>query len=94
MYADSSCSSDDGSGIIGILTVAKALTKFRLNNAVRFAFWSAEEFGLLGSYHYMNSVNSSETELAKIRAYLNFDMVRPLFIPNPFSISSPFPHPL
>ncbi|KAF2188792.1 Zn-dependent exopeptidase, partial [Zopfia rhizophila CBS 207.26] len=40
---------DDGSGIIGVLTVAKALTKFTTNNAVRFAFWSAEEFGKLGS---------------------------------------------
>jgi Zn-dependent M28 family amino/carboxypeptidase len=69
-------SSDDGSGTIGILTVAKALAKFRVKNAVRFAFWSAEEFGLLGSYFYMNSINGSETELAKIRAYLNFDMVR------------------
>ncbi|KAK3898310.1 hypothetical protein C8A05DRAFT_47326 [Staphylotrichum tortipilum] len=82
---------DDGSGIIGILTVAKALTKFRLNNAVRFAFWSAEEFGLLGSYHYVKSINSSETELAKIRAYLNFDMVRPppppLFHPHPLTPS-------
>ncbi|KAK4237591.1 hypothetical protein C8A03DRAFT_44565 [Achaetomium macrosporum] len=66
---------DDGSGIIGILNVAKALTKFRVKNAVRFAFWSAEEFGLLGSYHYIKSINSSETELAKIRAYLNFDMI-------------------
>jgi len=70
-------SSDDGSGTIGILTVAKALAKFRVKNAVRFGFWSAEEFGLLGSYHYMRSINSSETELAKVRAYLNFDMVRP-----------------
>ena len=81
--------SDDGSGIIGILTVAKALTKFRLNNAVRFAFWSAEEFGLLGSYHYVKSINGSETELAKVRAYLNFDMVRPTFFftPGPFPLS-------
>jgi Zn-dependent M28 family amino/carboxypeptidase len=66
---------DDGSGTIGILTVAKALAKFRVKNAVRFAFWSAEEFGLLGSYFYLNSLNSSETEVAKIRAYLNFDMI-------------------
>jgi Zn-dependent M28 family amino/carboxypeptidase len=71
-------SSDDGSGTIGILAVAKALAQFRVKNAVRFAFWSAEEFGLLGSYHYMRSINGSETELAKIRAYLNFDMVCPL----------------
>lgn len=66
---------DDGSGIIGILTVAKALTKFQVKNAVRFGFWSAEEFGLLGSEYYVKSLNGSETELAKIRAYLNFDMV-------------------
>lgn len=73
--------SDDGSGIIGLLNVAKALTKFRVKNAIRFGFWSAEEFGLLGSYAYVNSLNSSEAEIAKIRAYLNFDMVRSLFIP-------------
>ncbi|KAJ3549268.1 hypothetical protein NM208_g587 [Fusarium decemcellulare] len=66
---------DDGSGTVGVLKVAQALTKFRVKNAVRFAFWSAEEFGLLGSYHYIKSVNSSDTELAKIRAYLNFDMI-------------------
>ncbi len=55
--------------------MAKHLTKFRVNNAVRFAFWSAEEFGLLGSYFYIKSINGSETELAKVRAYLNFDMI-------------------
>lgn len=57
-----------------------ALANFKVKNAVRFAWWSAEEFGLLGSYHYMNSVNTSEAELSKMRAYLNFDMV---FIPLP-----------
>ncbi|KAK1750357.1 hypothetical protein QBC47DRAFT_331889 [Echria macrotheca] len=66
---------DDGSGTIGVLTVALALTKFKVKNAVRMGFWSAEEFGLLGSEHYMKTVNTSETELAKIRAYLNFDMI-------------------
>lgn len=66
---------DDGSGTIGVLNVAVALSKFKVKNAVRFGFWSAEEFGLLGSEFYMKSVNASETELAKMRAYLNFDMV-------------------
>ena len=68
-------SSDDGSGSIGILNVAVALANFKVKNAVRFGFWSAEEFGLLGSTFYVNSVNTSSTELAKMRAYLNFDMV-------------------
>lgn len=66
---------DDGSGIIGILEVAKALTKFKVKNAVRFFFWSAEEFGLLGSTYYVNQLNETSSELAKIRAYLNFDMI-------------------
>jgi len=78
-------SSDDGSGTIGILAVAKALTKFRVNNAVRFAFWSAEEFGLLGSYAYIKTINGTDggsaAELAKVRAYLNFDMVCPHLAP-------------
>lgn len=33
---------DDGSGTIGILNVAIALTNFTLTNAVRLGFWSAE----------------------------------------------------
>jgi Zn-dependent M28 family amino/carboxypeptidase len=68
-------SSDDGSGTIGVLTVAKALTHFRVKNAVRFAFWGAEEFGKLGSYYYVKQLNSSDVEMSKMRAYLNFDMV-------------------
>lgn len=68
--------SDDGSGTVGVLNVAVALANFRINNAVRFAFWGAEEYGKLGSYHYVKQLNTSATELAKIRAYLNFDMVR------------------
>ncbi|KAF2010235.1 Zn-dependent exopeptidase [Aaosphaeria arxii CBS 175.79] len=70
---------DDGSGTIGVFAVAKALTKFNVKNAVRFAFWSAEEFGKLGSFHYLKTLNGSisgsAAEVSKIRAYLNFDMI-------------------
>ncbi|KAJ5143543.1 Peptidase M28 [Penicillium bovifimosum] len=64
---------DDGSGIISNLVVAKALTRFSVKNAVRFCFWTAEEFGLLGSEYYTSHL--SERELEKIRLYLNFDMI-------------------
>ena len=73
---------DDGSGTIGILNVAVALSKFSVTNAIRFAFWGAEEFGKLGSYYYVRQLNgtggegSDGSEISKIRAYLNFDMVR------------------
>ncbi|KAI0171479.1 hypothetical protein BJ166DRAFT_589542 [Pestalotiopsis sp. NC0098] len=66
---------DDGSGTIGSLTVAVALSNFAIKNAVRFGFWGAEEYGKLGSYYYMKQLNTSEAEVAKIRAYLNFDMI-------------------
>lgn len=66
---------DDGSGTIGILHVAIALSNFTVTNAVRFCFWSAEEFGLLGSTYYVSQLNQTASEIAKIRAYLNFDMI-------------------
>ncbi|KAE8371480.1 transferrin receptor [Aspergillus bertholletiae] len=64
---------DDGSGIISNLVIAKALTKYSVKNAVRFLFFTAEEYGLLGSDYYVSSLNT--TELDKIRLYLNFDMI-------------------
>ncbi|KAH7305585.1 aminopeptidase Y [Stachybotrys elegans] len=70
---------DDGSGTIGVLNVALALAKFKVKNAVRFAFWGAEEFGKLGSYYYVMALNGTYgggvDEVSKMRAYLNFDMI-------------------
>src|SRR5690606_14061144 len=42
-------------------------------NRVRFAFWGAEESGLVGSSYYVASLSSSE--LRDIALNLNFDMV-------------------
>ncbi|KAF1923881.1 Zn-dependent exopeptidase [Didymella exigua CBS 183.55] len=70
---------DDGSGTIGVLVVAEALAKYKVKNAVRLGFWGAEEFGKLGSFHYLKTLNGSISggpeEVSKIRAYLNFDMI-------------------
>ncbi|TEB20169.1 Zn-dependent exopeptidase [Coprinellus micaceus] len=64
---------DDGSGTITILDIALRLPLFKVNNAVRFGFWTAEEFGLVGSEHYVTSLPAEEAQ--KIALYLNFDMV-------------------
>jgi Zn-dependent M28 family amino/carboxypeptidase len=64
---------DDGSGSTLILEIKKALEKFRTKNKVRFAWWGAEENGLLGSKYYTQNLNA--TEAKKILTYLNFDMV-------------------
>ncbi|OAX81393.1 hypothetical protein ACJ72_04265 [Emergomyces africanus] len=63
---------DDGSGIIGNLVIAKALARFKVRNAVSFLFWTAEEYGLLGSQFYVDSLTPEQRD--KIRLYLNFDM--------------------
>ncbi|KAI0528422.1 aminopeptidase Y [Xylaria digitata] len=64
---------DNGSGSCGLLTVAKALSKWRTNSQVKFAWWTAEEEGLLGAEHFVET--STAQDLAKIRLYLNFDMI-------------------
>ncbi|KAH3672268.1 hypothetical protein WICMUC_004363 [Wickerhamomyces mucosus] len=64
---------DDGSGTISLLAVAKHLSNFKLNNAVRFAWWAAEEEGLLGSNYYANSLTPEEN--AKIRLFMDYDMM-------------------
>jgi len=64
---------DNGSGSAAILDVAEAMQKVKPNNKVRFAWWGAEESGLVGSTFYVNSLPVAEQ--AKIALYLNFDMV-------------------
>ncbi|KAI2467526.1 Zn-dependent exopeptidase [Annulohypoxylon bovei var. microspora] len=64
---------DNGSGSCGLLTIAKALSKYRTENQVRFAWWTAEEEGLLGSEHYVEV--AAPAELDQVRLYLNFDMI-------------------
>ena len=68
---------DNGSGTATILEMAEQLAKVKkLKNKVRFAFWGAEEYGLLGSEHYVNDLVENDPDtLAEIGAYLNFDMV-------------------
>lgn len=64
---------DDGSGTISLLEVAKHLSKYKVKNAVRFAWWAAEEEGLLGSYAYANSLSDEENQ--KIRLFMDYDMM-------------------
>ncbi|CCK69279.1 aminopeptidase Y KNAG_0C01650 [Huiozyma naganishii CBS 8797] len=64
---------DDGSGTISLLTVAKQLTHYKTNNKVRFAFWAAEEEGLLGSNFY--AYNLTQNENHRIRVFMDYDMM-------------------
>lgn len=64
---------DDGSGTISLLEVAKQLTNFKVKNAVRFAWWSAEEEGLIGSTCYAESLSPEENQ--KVRVFMDYDMM-------------------
>ena len=66
---------DNGSGAATILEIARQMDELGIKprNKVRFAFWGAEELGLVGSRHYVEGLD--EAELDGISAYLNFDMV-------------------
>ena len=64
---------DNGSGSAAILEIAEQMEKVKPWNTVRFAWWGAEESGLVGSTFYVNSLAAAE--LDRIALYLNFDMV-------------------
>ncbi|MGW7457727.1 M28 family metallopeptidase [Streptomyces sp. NPDC054797] len=66
---------DNGSGSAGILQVAQRLasSQSKIKNKVKFAWWSAEEFGLLGSEAYVAGLTDEQKK--QIRLYLNFDMI-------------------
>ena len=66
---------DNGSGSATILEVAEEMSELGIEprNRVRFAFWGAEELGLLGSKHYVAQLD--QRQLGDIAIYLNFDMV-------------------
>lgn len=64
---------DNGSGSAAILEVAEQMAKVKPRNQVRFAWWGAEESGLVGSTYYVQ--NLSQEEQDDITLYLNFDMI-------------------
>jgi len=66
---------DNGSGTSAILEIAEEIAELKQapRQKLRFAFWGAEELGLLGSEHYVETL--SDDELGTIKANLNFDMV-------------------
>ncbi|MCA1781970.1 MAG: M28 family metallopeptidase [Dermatophilaceae bacterium] len=64
---------DNGSGSAALIEVAENLSKVKPQNTLRFAWWGAEESGLVGSNYYI--ANLAQSELDKIALYLNFDMI-------------------
>jgi Zn-dependent M28 family amino/carboxypeptidase len=66
---------DNGSGTAGILEIAEELSELKVKprRQLVFAFWGAEESGLVGSEYYVGQLTPSE--LGEHYANLNFDMI-------------------
>ena len=64
---------DNGSGSAAILETAVQMAKVKPTNTVRFAWWGAEESGLVGSTNYVTGLSQAEKD--RIALYLNFDMI-------------------
>jgi Zn-dependent M28 family amino/carboxypeptidase len=67
---------DNGSGSSTILEIAEQVARLRdkPRNRMRFAFWGAEEAGLVGSTAYVEELVGNG-KISEIEANLNFDMV-------------------
>ena len=69
---------DNGSGVVGLLELALRYHELGLGdlaaNELTFGFWGAEEFGLLGSKHYVEQAAASG-ELADLALTVNLDMI-------------------
>jgi hypothetical protein len=65
---------DNGSGTVGVMTIAKAFMESGIKPAktLIFALWSAEEEGLLGSRYYVENLLYPKKNL---RLNVNFDMI-------------------
>ncbi|USQ82895.1 M28 family metallopeptidase [Streptomyces phaeoluteigriseus] len=66
---------DNGTGSAAVLEAALAVarTGYQPTKHLRFAWWGAEELGLVGSRYYVNNLSSANR--ARISGYLNFDMI-------------------
>jgi hypothetical protein len=63
---------DNASGVVAVLTAADILSQYRWGCTLRFALWTGEEQGLLGSHFYAQRSSSAGENIAGV---LNLDMI-------------------
>ena len=64
---------DNGSGSAALLETALTMANLNPQNTLRFAWWAAEEQGLVGSHDYVDGLSQAERD--RIALYMNYDMV-------------------
>ena len=63
---------DNASGSVATLLAADILSQYQWGCTLRFAFWTGEEQGLLGSHYYAQRAYNKDEN---ILGYLNLDMI-------------------
>jgi len=69
---DSVGANDDGSGVVGVLAAAYALSKYDFNKTIKFVTFSGEEIGLCGSSYYAKEIYDENLD---ILVAINADMI-------------------
>ncbi|KAL2161087.1 hypothetical protein VTH06DRAFT_8800 [Thermothelomyces fergusii] len=65
---------DDGSGTAALLEILTAVRRYDgFPHKLRFAWWAAEESGLVGSLYYTSHLTEEEAD--RIKYYFNYDMI-------------------
>jgi hypothetical protein len=64
---------DNGSGSAALLETALMMADLNPENTLRFAWWAAEEQGLVGSADYVAGLSQAERD--RIALYMNYDMI-------------------
>lgn len=64
---------DNGSGVVGVLEVARVLASYRPEKTVRFCLFAAEEVGLKGSKHHVERILEDST--TRVDGLLNLEMI-------------------
>ncbi|KJZ76502.1 hypothetical protein HIM_04231 [Hirsutella minnesotensis 3608] len=64
---------DNGSGSSALIEIMQKSCLTTHRSRIRYAWWGAEELGMIGSTFYANNLTQEEAE--QIRFYYNFDMI-------------------
>ncbi len=63
---------DNATGVATVLELARLVADVELGRTIRFAFFSGEELGLIGSRHYAHAMGQADVDIA---AVINIDMI-------------------
>ena len=61
---------DNGCGVAIVMDLARIMSRYRFDRTIQFAFWNAEEAGLLGSRSFARDASNRSLD---IPLYLNYD---------------------